>query len=117
MQITYLTQLTTGFNPFSLTSRVPRLFLNHLPPNAHKLVQIKCATLPQTSSAPAFLELAFKDGHKMRYEWCEEDMKKPVPGSVAATNLKRKKVTTLQNIVAEVDRHARMAQRKEELNG
>ncbi|RMZ81187.1 hypothetical protein DV737_g2676, partial [Chaetothyriales sp. CBS 132003] len=117
MRTTYLAQLTTAFNPFSLTSRVPRLFLNNLPPNAHKLMQMKCTTLPQTSSVPAFLELAFKDGQKMRYEWCEEDMKKPGPASVAATKVKRKKVTTLQNIIAEVDRHARMAQRKEELNG
>ncbi|RMD42112.1 hypothetical protein DV735_g2987, partial [Chaetothyriales sp. CBS 134920] len=117
MRTTYLTQLTTAFNPFSLTSRVPRLFLGHLPPNAHKLIQIKCTTLPQASTAPAFLELAFKDGQRMRYEWSEQDVQKPKPGSVDASNSKKRKVTTLQNIIFEVDRHARMAQRKEELNG
>ena len=115
MKTKYLTQLTTSFNPFSLTSRVPRLFLNTLPPNAHKAIQIKNKALPRTSTAPASLELTFKDGKKMTYEWTEDDVRKVEPGSVEAKQ--RKKVATLQTVIAEVDRHARMAGRKEELNG
>jgi hypothetical protein len=114
MKITYLTHLTTSFNAFSLTSRVPRLFLNSLPPNAHRAIQIKNVPLPRSSPTPAFLELTFKDGKKMRYEWTEDDVKKVEAGTLAAK--KQKKVASLQNVIDEVDRHARMAGRKEELN-
>ena len=115
MKTAYLTQLTTSFNSFSLTSRVPRLLLNSLPPNAHKAIQIKSIPLPRTSTSPAFIELGFKDGKKMRYEWSEDDVKKFEPGSIEAK--KRKRVATLQNVIEEVDRHARIAGRKQELNG
>ena len=115
MKTAYLTQLTTSFNPFSMTSRVPRLFLTNLPPNAHRVMQIKNVLLPKESKAPAVLELGFKDGKKMRYEWSEEDVRKHAPGSPEAK--KQNKVASLKNVIEEVDRHARMTARKDELKG
>ncbi len=91
------------------------MFLNSLPPNAHRAIQIKNLPLPRTSTSPAFIELAFKDGKKMRYEWSEDDVKKVEPGTMEAKQ--RKKVATLQNVIGEVERHARMAGRKDALNG
>jgi large subunit ribosomal protein L53 len=112
MKTAYLTSLTTAFNPFSQTAKVPRLFLNLLPPAAHRSIQIKNTQLPRTSTQPAFLELGFKDGKKLKYEWSEEDFKK-----ADGPEAKKKKVAKLQDVVEEVDRHARITGRKEDLNG
>jgi large subunit ribosomal protein L53 len=109
MKITYLTSLSTAFNPFSRTAIVPRLFLGMLPANAHKSMAIKTTQLPRNTTQPAFLELGFKDGKKMKYEWKEltaEELQNP-----------EKRPWSIHDIVAEVDRHARITGRKEELAG
>jgi large subunit ribosomal protein L53 len=109
MKTTYLTQLSCAFNPFSRTAIVPRLFLGMLPANAHKTIQIKTTQLPRNATQPAFLELGFKDGKKMKYEWKEmthEEFQNA-----------EQKPATIHDVVAEVDRHARITGRKEELAG
>jgi large subunit ribosomal protein L53 len=113
MKTTYLTTLSLAFNPFSRTGKVPRLFLTLLPPSAHKTIQIKQTQLPRSSTQPAFLELGFKDGKKMRYEWTEQDL---LQGGKASDG-KERKIIKLGDVVEEVDRHARMLGRKEELSG
>ncbi|EXJ56678.1 hypothetical protein A1O7_07022 [Cladophialophora yegresii CBS 114405] len=95
MITTYLTTLRATFNPFSPSSKIPRLFLTLLPANAHKTLQIKSQALPRYSHEPSTLELGFKDG------------KVQGPGEKV----------TLQDIVEEVNRHARGLARKEELSG
>ena len=112
MKTKYLTSLSLSFNPFSRTGKVPRLFLTMLPPAAHKSVHIKQTQQPRSSTLPAFLELGFKDGKKMKWEWLEDD----VAGGLDA-NGKEKKITKLEDVVGEVDRHARILGRKEELAG
>lgn len=109
MKTTYLTQLTVAFNPFSRTAIVPRLFLGMLPANAHKTMQIKTTQLPRTATTPAFLELGFKDGKKMKYEWKEMTREELMNAE--------QKPASIQDVVAEVDRHARITGRKEELAG
>lgn len=53
------------------------------------------------------LELGFKDGKTMRWAW----------GGEVVEGGKRKEQAGVKNIVDEVDRHARMLKRKEELAG
>src|ERR1700754_4968867 len=112
MKTTYLTSLSLAFNPFSRTGKVPRLFLTLLPPAAHRSIPIKQTQLPRSSTQPAFLELGFKDGKKMRYEWTEQDVR----GGVDKDG-KKIKLVKLEDVVEEVDRHARILGRKEELAG
>jgi large subunit ribosomal protein L53 len=112
MKTKYLTSLSLAFNPFSRTGKVPRLFLSLLPPAAHKSVQIKQEQLPRASTAPSYLELGFKDGKNMKWEWTEEDVK----GGLDKDG-KEKKIVKLKDVVDEVDRHARILGRKEELAG
>jgi len=106
MKTTYLTTLTTSFNPFSRTSSVPRLFLQLLPTKAHKDVKITQTGLPRTSTHPATLQLGFKDGKTMSFSWAER-----VKGA------EKQETTQLSDIVEEVERHARIVGRKEELSG
>lgn len=68
--------------------------------------------LPRASTQPSFLELGFKDGKKMKWEWTEQD----VTGRVGKDG-KEKKVVKLEDVVEEVDRLARILRRKEELAG
>jgi len=109
MKTTYLTSLASTFNPFSRTSKVPRLFISLLPATAHKTIQIKTTQLPRNSTQPSSLELGFKDGKKLSYSWTEEDL--------LVKDKDKRKVVKLQDIVEEVQRHARVQGRKEELSG
>ncbi|ETN37196.1 uncharacterized protein HMPREF1541_08186 [Cyphellophora europaea CBS 101466] len=109
MKTTYLTSLKAAFDPFSRTAIVPRLFLGLLPTNAHKSIQIKTTQLPRNSNQPALLELGFKDGKKMSYTWVEQSREEAKKADV--------KPATIQDIIAEVDKHARITGRKEELSG
>lgn len=109
MKTAYLTTLNAAFNPFSRTAIVPRLFLSLLPANVHKTVQIKTTQLPRTATQPASLELRFKDGKTMKYSWPEMSKEQ-----LAAAE---DKPARIEDIVAEVNRHARIASRKEELAG
>lgn len=101
MKVTHVTTLTTQLNPFSRTSKVPRLILALLPPNAHKSIKIKTTQLPRNSKLPALLELGFKDGKTMKWEWSESE----------------EKSAGVVDIVTEANRHTRMLSRKEELTG
>ena len=111
MITTYITSLKTAFNPFQATSKVPRLFLNLLPAEAHKSIKISAKQFPRTSTAPAVLELGLKDGKTLKYSWDADALK-----STASTQQKVKR-TSLQDIVEEVNRHARVLDRKAELSG
>jgi large subunit ribosomal protein L53 len=108
MKTTYLTHLTLAYNPFLRTSKVPRLFLTMLSPSAHKAIQIKSTQYPRTSTQPAFLELTFKDGKKTRYEWRIEEYEEGKDKS---------RIVKLEDVVYEVERHARIAGRREDLAG
>ncbi|KAL2437102.1 hypothetical protein ABEF95_016307 [Exophiala dermatitidis] len=110
MITTYLTSLKVAFNPFSATSKVPRLFLTLLPPEAHKTIKISTTQYPRTSKAPALLELGLKDGKTMKFTW---EANAPASNGDA----KKTKRVGLNDIVEEVNRHARSLARKEELNG
>jgi len=112
MKTTYLTSLTTRFNPFSPTSKTPRLLLSLLPPNSHKTIKISTTQLPRSSTEPSMLELGFKDGKTMKWSW-NEQTKDTTKGSQTTGQTK----VGLQDIVEEVDRHARGLKRKEELAG
>ena len=115
MITSYLQTLKTTFNPFSTSSKIPRLFLALLPANAHQTLKIKSTPLPRNSTDPSTLELGFKDGKVVKYSWGG------APTAVQGGKTKVKKgtgeKTTLQDIVDEVNRHARVLGRKEELNG
>ena len=111
MKTTYLTTLSASFNPFSRTSHVPRLFLQLLPVKAHSQIRISQKVLPRTSTAPSQLELGFKDGRKMSFSWAERK-RGEVPGKGG-----NDKEAQLKDIVEEVERHARILGRKEELSG
>lgn len=118
MRTTYLTSLSTTFNPFSQASHVPRLFLQLLPVNAHKSIKITQSVLPRTSKTPATLELGFKDGKAMKFSWTERAKRKMDAGAAATGEVrKEEKQTQLADIVEEVERHARILGRKEELQG
>lgn len=112
MKTTYLTTLNTAFDPFSITAKVPRLLLTLLSASAYKTVHVKISQLPRGSPLPATVELGFKDGKKLNYSWAEKArMPKLEKGQ------KREKPVVLQDIITEVDRHARVTGRKEELAG
>jgi large subunit ribosomal protein L53 len=115
MITTYLASLKTTFNPFSTSSKIPRLLINLLPASAHKTIQIKSTALPRGSTEPATLEVAFKDGKILKYSWTH--VAKPKEKDASMANGKLAEKTTLQDIVDEVNRHARIAIRKEELSG
>lgn len=106
MKTTYLTTIAVSFNPFSPSSRVPRFFLQSLPTKAHKDIKITHAVLPRTSTAPATMQLGFKDGKSMNFSWTEHVKGREKPKNVG-----------LPYIVEEVERHARILGRKEELAG
>ena len=109
MKAMYLTSLTAKINPFSTNSKVPRLFIALLPSNAHKILKMNVTQLPRASTAPALLELGFKDGKTMKWSWGGV-AEKPVEG-------KREEKVGLQDVVEEVERHTRQLGRKEELSG
>jgi len=111
MKTTYLTSILCSFNPFSRSGAVPRLFLQLLPPKAHKDIQIKQSVLPRSSTQPALLELGFKDGKKMTWSWSDG------PTLKEGAEAKGERRVALEEIVNEVNRHARILGRKEELSG
>lgn len=111
MITSYITTLKTTFNPFHATSKIPRLFLTLLPPAAHRTVKISTTQLPRASTAPAILEIGFKDGKTVKYNWTAEAPEK------AEGNATKAKRVSLQDIVEEVNRHARVMARKQELAG
>lgn len=115
MKTAYLTTLNVTFNPFLRSGKVPRLFLSMIPPAAYKTMQIKTTQLPRDSTKPARLELGFKDGKMLKYTW-EERAKHPKK-EVVEGEPEEQKATSLQDIINEVDRHARIQQRKEDLAG
>ena len=115
MKTTYLTTLTTTYNPFSTSSKVPRLFLTLLSASAYKTVNIKVTQLPRTSLLPAKLELGFKDGKKLQYEWAERS--KVMVGQGKDGEGEKGEPVTLSDVVNEVDKHARVTGRREELAG
>ena len=54
----------------------------------------------------------------MRWDWTEADVQAAMGGKNAeGSDGKRKKVVKLEDVVVEVDRHARILGRKEELAG
>lgn len=103
MHTTYLVTIKTAFNPFSRTAAVPRLFLQHLSAKAQKDIKIAQKVLPRTSTEPSSLTLGMKDGQQMQYTWPEGQ--------------EPSKQTRLNDIIQEVERHARVAGRKAELSG
>lgn len=114
MKTTYLTSLSASFNPFLPTSKIPRLVLSLLPAAAHRTVKIKSTQLPRSSTAPSTLELAFKDGKTLKYSWVQE-----TPERIAEARAANKPIETvkLRDIIWEVDRHARVLARQEDLKG
>ncbi|KAJ9615439.1 hypothetical protein H2200_001514 [Cladophialophora chaetospira] len=115
MITSYIQTLKTTFNPFSPTSKIPRLFLTLLPANAHQTLKIKSTPLPRTSTEPSTLELGFKDGKVINYSW--GGVTTAAQGAAARGKKGVGEKTTLQDIVDEVNRHARVLARKEELSG
>jgi large subunit ribosomal protein L53 len=107
MKTSYLTTLTARFNPFTPSAKVPRLVLSLLGPSAQKTVKISTTQLPRSSVEPSVLELRFKDGKTMKWAW----------GGEVVEGEKKKKQAGVKDIVEEVDRHARVLRRKEELAG
>lgn len=106
MKTSYITSLTTRFNPFTRSSKVPRLVLSLLGPAAQRTVKINTTQLPKSSAEPSILELGFKDGKTMKWTWDAE-----------GTEIGKKEQAGIKHIVEEVDRHARVLKRKEELSG
>lgn len=118
MRTTYITSLTTSFNPFSRSSHVPRLFLQLLPVKAHKEIKITQTVLPRSSTQPATLELGLKDGQTLKYSWTERAKQSAaIDKDAGARSQKQEASTPLADIIAEVNRHARILGRKEELQG
>lgn len=121
MRTAHLTKLTTSFSPFSPFAKTARLFLTLLPPNAHHRIAISQSLLPRDSNAPAFLELAFKDGKTLKYKWGDRGA---IEAEVDSTQsgekekfTRKEKIVRLQDIIEEVNRHERLLERKEELAG
>lgn len=106
MKTSHITSLTTRFNPFTRSSKVPRLVLSLIGPSAHNTVKINTTQLPKSSAEPSSLELGFKDGKTMKWAW-----------DVQGTEVGRQEQAGIKDIVDEVDRHARVLKRKEELSG
>lgn len=116
MQTRFLTALATTLNPFSKSSKTPRLFLSMLPPTVRSSgVQISVKQLPQTSRAPSTLQLTFKDGKVMNFEFTdnEEEGKE----NTTEAGGKRKEQAKLKDVIDEVERHSRGLARKEDLAG
>ena len=114
MKTTYLTTLSATFNPFLPNSKIPRLVLSTLPAAAHRTVKIKSTQLPRSSTAPSTLQLGFKDGKTLKYSWVQE-----TPERIAEARAANKPIESvkLRDIVWEVDRHARVLSRQEDLKG
>lgn len=106
MKTSYITSLTTRFNPFTRSSKVPRLVLSLIGPSAQKTIKINTTQLPKSSAEPAMLVVDFKDGKTMKWAW-----------DLQGTKVGKKEQAGIQDIVEEVDRHARMLKRKEDLSG
>ncbi|KAF2835496.1 mitochondrial ribosomal protein L44 [Patellaria atrata CBS 101060] len=92
----FLTDVTVRFNPFTAPAKTARTFLAHLPPNARSNMKINTALLPRTATGPTKLFLKFKDGKEM-----DLDLDK----------------LKIKDVMVEVDRHARLLSRQEELSG
>ena len=107
MKTSYLTSLTARFNPFTPSSKVPRLVLSLLGPSAQKTIKITTTQLPRSSAETSILELGFKDGKMMKWTW----------GERVAEGGRKKEQASIKDIEEEVDRHARVLKRKEELSG
>lgn len=122
MKTTHLTSLSATFNPFLPSSKVPRLVLSKLPASAFKTLKITAKQLPRTSTAPATLELAFKDGKTLKYSWAHETPEEKAAARAALLaggngERQKKEKVMLSDIVWELDRHARGIARAEELKG
>jgi large subunit ribosomal protein L53 len=116
MITTYLTSLRATFNPFSASSKIPRLFLTSLSATAGKTIKITSVALPRTSIAPSTLELEFKDGKNVKYSWGgTEVVAKGSEGMKDGKKARGGEKVTLADIIEEVDRHAKALGRKEEL--
>lgn len=115
MKTTYLTSLSTTLCPFSRHGKTPRLILSLLPPQARTRIAIKTTLLPRSVGAgsPATLEMGFKDGKKMRWEW------RPMveEAGVEERRRQREEEARVKDVVGEVERHHRELARKEELAG
>lgn len=83
-----------------------------LPANAHKTMKIVTQLLPRTSMQPATLEIEFKDKKSLKYSWANET--KPVIAGEKVTKAER---ASLAEIVEQVNQHARITGRAEELAG
>ncbi len=112
MKTTYITSINAIFNPFTHSGAVPRLFLQLLPVKAHKDMKIVQQVLPRSSPAPAKLELSFKDGKIMKWTWGGQQVQQ----QAQAPGQTERKIG-LPDIIEEVNRHARILGRKEELSG
>jgi hypothetical protein len=72
---THLTSFATFFNPFARHAKTPRLVLSLLPPAALSSVKVTVKQLPRSNNDPSTLEIGFKDGKVLKYQFQE-----PVPG-------------------------------------
>lgn len=116
MKTTYLTSLSTTLSPFSPHAKTARLILTLLGPQARGRIAIKTTLLPRSEAltAPATLEMGFKDGKTMKWTWSprgrgkegEEEKKK-----------KKEEEAKMGDVIEEVERHYRGLARKEELAG
>ncbi len=114
MKTSYLTSLSTTLSPFSPHSKVARLILTLLPADARTRIGIKTTLLPRSAAltAPATLEMGFKDGTKMQWRW---EPKRRLRDENAEKE--RQKPVKLNDVIEEVERHWRALKRKEDLAG
>jgi len=95
MITSFITEVSTRFNPFSASAKTARLFLTRIPPTARSQgMAIKTQLLPRDSQEPSSLRIKFKDGQEMKID-CG--------------------TTTLKNVVEIVDRHSRQLQKQADL--
>ncbi|KAK4170244.1 39S ribosomal protein L53/MRP-L53-domain-containing protein [Cladorrhinum sp. PSN259] len=96
MITSFITQVSTKFNPFSAASKPARLFLAFLPPNARSSggMTIQTQLLPRNSTEKPTLYVKFKDGKEMNLD----------PSALG-----------IKSIVEEVDRHSRILQKAADL--
>ena len=66
--------------------------------------------LPRDSRAPSTLFLKFKDGKEMKFNFEDEEFTGREKGS-------QREQLKLADVIAEVDRHSRLLERKEDLAG
>lgn len=104
MKTAHLTSLTTTFNPFARHAKTPRLVLSLLPPATRSTIKVTVKQLPRSSTAPSTLEIGFKDGKMLKYQFRD-------PGPENEEGVK------LKDVVEQVERHSRGLKRKEELTG